>query len=442
MVPRISVNTSASDLRSAKRQSHLRSLDAVCGFHIWGLARVAITMIVILVSGSAGSADSSLDQVQEFDSFRPAYERATTWLDSFRSSDSSRRIHSVSDEGQTTNEESEFDLSDFSGWPDERDRDAGFARLASGRYQIDDDEVDELSDPAEPLLDVDSTLNDQVASPSVKGRMISTEDVFSEGPTACNPGLCWQVLPRGLLYRTYMAGEKEPRMQFLHLKDIKNKRTVWDAVLGGRLGLLRYGTAGVDDPQGFQLDLEGAVFARVLPNEPSAMLEGSDYRVGMYGTWREDQISYRAGYYHISSHVGDEYLLANPAFQRLNYVRDSLLAGTSCDFTDASRVYGEVGYALGVQGGAKPLEFQVGTEYTPVNRSSAMGAPFAGINGHFREDFDFQGGMNIVSGWCWQGIETRHRIRVGLNYYHGPSLQYEFFDRWENLVGGGVWVDY
>ena len=30
----------------------------------------------------------------------------------------------------------------------------------------------------------------------------------------------------------------------------------------------------------------------------------------------------------------------------------------------------------------------------------------------------------------------------GVNYYNGPSLQYEFFDRWENLVGGGIWLDY
>ena len=29
-----------------------------------------------------------------------------------------------------------------------------------------------------------------------------------------------------------------------------------------------------------------------------------------------------------------------------------------------------------------------------------------------------------------------------LNYYNGPSLQYEFFDRWENLIGAGIWMDY
>jgi hypothetical protein len=47
-----------------------------------------------------------------------------------------------------------------------------------------------------------------------------------------------------------------------------------------------------------------------------------------------------------------------------------------------------------------------------------------------------------VAGWGWQGEHSKRRLRLGLNYYNGPSLQYEFFDRWENLVGGGIWLDY
>lgn len=250
------------------------------------------------------------------------------------------------------------------------------------------------------------------------------------------------MMPAGLLYRSYLAGEKEPRMQFAPLRDYKNDETYWEAVLGGRVGIIRNGTGGAQDPQGFQVDLEGAVFARVLPNEPSAALAGSDYRAGILATWREDQTAYKAGYYHVSSHVGDEYLLLNPGFTRINYVRDSLIAGTVRDLSPESRVYGELAYALGMQGGAEPLELQFGAEYTPQTQRRWGGAPYAAVNGHIREEFDFNTGFNFVSGWNWQSRQTGHRLRFGMQYYNGPSLQYQFFDRWESLLGGGLWFDY
>ncbi|MEI7701958.1 MAG: DUF1207 domain-containing protein [Planctomycetia bacterium] len=251
----------------------------------------------------------------------------------------------------------------------------------------------------------------------------------------------WQVLPTGLLYRTYLAGPKEPRLQYLSLYDTKNHRRVSDATLGGRVGLLRKGSGNPNDLDGFQLDIDGAVFARVLPNEPSTMLEGSDYRVGLAGTWRQDRLAWKFGYCHISSHIGDEFLLAYPTTVRKNYVRDSVIAGISYDMLTASRVYAEVGYALGISGGAEPMEMQLGTEWTPTAKGR-RGAPFAAFNAQFREEQGSNAGLNMGTGWGWEGTQTRHRVRVGANYYNGPALQYSFADRRENLVGGGIWLDF
>jgi hypothetical protein len=250
------------------------------------------------------------------------------------------------------------------------------------------------------------------------------------------------MLPSGLLYHSYLAGAREPRMQFVPLRDLKNNETYWDAVLGGRVGLIRKGTCGAVNPQGFQLDLEGAVYARVLPDQPSAALAASDYRAGILGTWKEDRTAWKVGYYHVSAHLGDEYMLLNPGFTRINYVRDSLIAGTVYDLTMNSRVYGEIALAVGSQGGAEPLELQFGAEHTPLAALSTRGAPYAAINGHYRQEFDSTVGMNVVAGWNWLGPESRHRLRIGLQYYNGPSLTYALFDRHENLLGGGIWFDY
>jgi hypothetical protein len=248
-----------------------------------------------------------------------------------------------------------------------------------------------------------------------------------------------QNMPEGLLYHSYLAGEKEPRISSAWLTET-DRGLVWDATLGGRVGLWRYGTPGVDHPQGFQWDLEGAAMVRLDP-EVNTDVEAVDFRFGMLATFRDGPWAMKAGYYHISSHLGDEFLLRNVGFPRRNYVRDSTIVGLSYDVTDAWRLYGEAGYAVSHEGGALPVEFQYGTEYSS-NSLSSWGGPYAAINGHTREDEGWITGVNVVSGWQWRGADTRHRFRVGMQYYTGPALQYSFVGQTETLLGAGLWFDY
>lgn len=252
----------------------------------------------------------------------------------------------------------------------------------------------------------------------------------------------WQFMPPGLLYRSYLAGEKEPRFGWSAFYDTKSQRTLWETALGGRVGLVRYGSPWANNAEGFQLDFEGAVFARLLPNEPSTMLEGADFRFGLLATWRQDRLAAKAGYYHISSHIGDEFLIANPTFPRINYVRDAAIVGLMYDLAEDLQIYGEVANAIGSQGGAEPWEFQFGAQYIPTGWEGFKGAPYAGINTYLRQDFNFQGSLNVIVGWNWIGERTGERFRIGMQYYNGHSLQYSFFDRRERLIGGGMWFDY
>lgn len=302
---------------------------------------------------------------------------------------------------------------------------------------------DHSNDHASPqLLPTVADWESKVAAPQGHDPAMIFGNVRSASTTHCDD---WYVLPSGLLYRSYLAGAKEPRIHWANLYDTKSDRRIWETSLGGRAGLLRYGSGESNSAEGFQLDLEGAVFSRVLPDEPSAMLEAADFRFGFLATWRIRRTSLKAGYYHVSSHLGDEFLLANPLFDRINYVRDSLIFGAMYDLTNDLQIYGEVGNALGAQGGAKPLELQFGSQYVPSAsdfRVKVGGAPFAAVNGHLRQDFDFSGSLNLVTGWSWQGEESKSRFRIGLQYYRGQSLQYSFFDRKENLIGGGLWFDF
>jgi Protein of unknown function (DUF1207) len=254
------------------------------------------------------------------------------------------------------------------------------------------------------------------------------------------PDFTWQVLPAGLLYRSYMAGVKEARLGTVALRQ-SGGDTFQESTLGARVGIVRYGTPTAIRPEGWELDVEGAAFLRQNWDE-NLDVEAVDFRYGVPLTWRRGPWAAKFAFYHLSSHAGDEFLIRNPGFQRINYLRDVLLLGVSYNVTPDWRVYGEVGYAVHTDAGAEPWELQFGAEYSPIVRNGIKGSPFFAVNGYLRQDFDFGGSLNVMFGWQWRSDVSDHVFRIGGQYYNGKSLQFEFFNRNEQLFGGGVWYDF
>lgn len=251
---------------------------------------------------------------------------------------------------------------------------------------------------------------------------------------------CWQLLPEGLIYRSYLAGVREPRFAsgWMHERDLG---WIWDIALGGRMGILRYGTHDSRLPQGWQLDIEGASMPR-LDLEHGRELMAADFRVGVPLTYGRGWLQTKLAYYHLSSHLGDEFMIRNPTASRINFSRDVLLWGNSFYLSDDLRLYAEAGWAFCSDGGSKPWEFQFGVDYSPAEPSGVYGAPFFAINGHLREEVDFGGNMVVQTGWQWRGGGAGHLFRVGMQYFAGMSEQFEFFNRYEEKLGLAVWYDY
>ncbi len=258
-------------------------------------------------------------------------------------------------------------------------------------------------------------------------------------PAASEPA--FEVLPDGLLYRSYIAGPHEPRFAMASLYDPTIGEWRWDATLGGRVGLLRDNDTDFLNMDRWQVDLEGAVLTRINP-EMQLDVESADYRFGLLWTGQQDNVAWKFGYFHVSSHLGDEFLLSNPGFLRLNFVRDSLILGQSVQATPELRYYGEVAWAFSAKGGARPWQFQFGAEHAMQQANPLHGAPFAAVNCQMRQEVEFSPGFTAMTGWQWKGPRSGRTWRVGLQYYDGPSNQYSFFRRSDRQIGMGVWFDY
>jgi len=252
----------------------------------------------------------------------------------------------------------------------------------------------------------------------------------------------WQILPRSIIYHSYLAGLHEPRLGIVVESERHSHDSFWDGTLGGRAGLLRYGTTDGIMPQGWQLDVEAAAMVRLTFDEIRDF-ETGDYRVGIPLTYGIDNWQYKFAVYHLSSHLGDEFAIAHPGSlaNRINYVRDSLVFGASYYPQPWMRLYGEAGWCFHSDGGAEPWEFQFGTELSQAGATGFHGTPFLAVNGHLRQEVDFGGDVTLETGWLWRN-ETGQVMRMGLEYFNGKSSQFQTFDRFEQQIGFGLWYDF
>jgi hypothetical protein len=259
----------------------------------------------------------------------------------------------------------------------------------------------------------------------------------------------WQMLPNNLIYSSYLAGPKEPRIGSVMYYDTNpgvfepNKRegVLWDTTLGGRASILRYGSDSVVHPQGFEVQIEGAAFVRLDPEDERDFRSG-DYRFGVPLVYGIGRWQTKLAYYHNSAHLGDESMLRYPWFPRVNYVRDCFVWGNSYYLYDWMRIYGEVGWAFYNDGGSEPWEGQFGVELIQARPTGALGAPFLAVNGMSRQELDWGGNVCVQAGWAWRGRRSEKLFRLGFEYLYGSDPQYEFVFYNQNRYGFGVWYDF
>jgi len=249
----------------------------------------------------------------------------------------------------------------------------------------------------------------------------------------------WSLMPEGLIYRPYLASAKESRFRSVWSND-RGEGNIWDITLGGQVGILRYGGEQNGRPVGWQLGIEGAGLVRLDQDEDRDVM-ASDFRFGIPVTWGNAFYQVKLGYYHLSSHLGDEFLLKNPGFPRLNFSRDAFVLGISLSPWELWRVYGEAGYAF-YSDVSEQWEFQFGIDYAPRGATGPRGKPFAAMNGHLREEVDFGGNVVLQAGWAWRGSASSGMLRTGVEYYNGKNDQFSFFNVSEQKVGFGIWYDY
>ena len=151
-------------------------------------------------------------------------------------------------------------------------------------------------------------------------------------------------LPRGEIFCPLVADPKAARSFASYLRErsdtgrVTSSDNIASVGIGDVFPLGRW--SGERHGDGVQLSVTAGVFAQFDLGSPSADLLNADYMVGLPLTIRRGKGSLRMRVYHQSSHLGDEYLLREPAQRRdrENLSFESLEAILSLD-AGALRVY-------------------------------------------------------------------------------------------------------
>ena len=251
----------------------------------------------------------------------------------------------------------------------------------------------------------------------------------------------FELLPSDVIWHSYLAGVKEPRISGTFFRETNANQSLLGVTLGGRTAVLRKGWRQNGKPLGWELQLEGAAMLR-LNLDQDWDFDAADFRFGVPLIYAPNELlHWKFAYYHLSSHVGDEFLVRNPTFMRINFSRDVLVVGASLFPQPAWRWYAEVGWAFYEDEGTQQWELQFGFDYAQPGPTGTRGTPFVALNGHLREEVDFGGNLAAQAGWLWRG-QTGRVLRTGLHYYNGKSSQFEFFDNFEQQIGFGIWQEY
>jgi hypothetical protein len=187
-----------------------------------------------------------------------------------------------------------------------------------------------------------------------------------------------------------------------------------------------------------QLELEGGVWAIFDPLHESSPLIDADYYVGVPVTYVWDNWAIRLRGYHVSTHIGDEFLLNHPNFKRLNPSIEAFDLFVSNQFTRDIRLYGGIGWIA-----CQDDSYRVGPFYAEAGLELRLkelgyhdycnrlyGVPIYAM--HFRYNAIYKNHLDAtyILGYEWGKFSgLRRKLRIFLEYHDGYETFGQFTKR-------------
>lgn len=181
------------------------------------------------------------------------------------------------------------------------------------------------------------------------------------------------------------------------------------------------------------LGIQAGIFAVFDLDHPEACLVNTDFFVAGLCTYAYGGWSYRFRLWHLSSHLGDEFLICNPGFDRRNLSDNGVDFFASYQWGRALRIYGGIGYTYyrDKEFPEDPVYLEAGSEIRVFGGKDCFNKlyiqPFLAM--HFRswQEHDFDIDQTYALGVEWSKIQgIGRKVRIFLEYHSGYSKEGQF----------------
>ena len=191
----------------------------------------------------------------------------------------------------------------------------------------------------------------------------------------------------------------------------------------------------------FETGVQGAVFAAFNPHSPSQDLINADYAAGAFASLRDGPWSAMFRYWHISGHVGDEFLLRDeiyPGATRVNFKFDSFQLLVSRDLPGGLRAYGGPALMNAEPSAYTDFLFQAGLEWHPSVRLLGRARPVVAADVKTFGESELKPDLSVRAGFSIDAARRSPALQLLGEAYVGRDPNGQFFD--DNIVYYGVGV--
>ena len=248
----------------------------------------------------------------------------------------------------------------------------------------------------------------------------------------------WLVFPRDELFEPLVADMRWPRFSAEYQWRLGTDE--FDRVGAVSFGeTFSFGRSPQYDWGEWEFGLQAMVDAIFDMTSDSFDLSNEDYFVGLTASVLAKGITTQLRVYHLSSHLGDEYLIENGGPRNsVSFEVIDLLA--SYEFAPWGRVVAGMGVLVNSTPSYDPVTTQLNVELTsPKTFVSGYVTPIFGVDLQLRQENDWIPEVNVLSGLrvAAPGDNVR-RVEVVAHYYHGRSPDGQFFEQTIDIIGLGI----
>lgn len=235
------------------------------------------------------------------------------------------------------------------------------------------------------------------------------------------------VDPNGHPFRTPVVSPLESvlRIAPARIQRGDRERTVALATLGAILGFR------IHESDNGRFELTGALYGNGasrfdLQGKQNQFIEIT-YRAGFHLRARLDAVAARLELYHVSSHLGDEYLLAT-GIEPVSSSREGIELLLQASPFAGLAVYGGPGWVFRSTLPYRSPSVRAGFDWEPTREGGVR--PYLGIDAHAWSELDWDPTVAAEGG----AAIGRH-VRLGVMLGFGPSRADQFFRAHETLFG-------